>query len=76
MIRSHSQNQLTLPEFDWPFQVALDEKNRWVTLSKLIPWGALSEAYYQKLSVTQSRPAKDDPPCYWRCYYKTQTVFV
>ena len=59
MIRSHSQNQLTLPEFDWPFQVALDQKNRWVTLSKLIPWDALSEAYYQKLSLTQGRPAKD-----------------
>ncbi len=59
MIRSHSHNQLTLPEFDWPFQAALDEKNRWVTLSRLIPWDALSEPYCQKLSVTQGRPAKD-----------------
>jgi len=59
MIRSHSHNQLTLPEFGWPFQAALDEKNRWVTLSRLIPWDALSEAYDKKLSVTQGRPAKN-----------------
>jgi len=59
MIRSHSQNQLTLAEFDWPFQVALDEKNRWVKMSQLIPWDALAEGYYQNLSKTQGRPAKD-----------------
>ena len=59
MIRSHSHNQLTLAEFDWPFQVALDEKNRWVKMSQLIPWDALAEGYYQNLSTTQGRPAKD-----------------
>lgn len=59
MIRSHSHNQLTLAEFDWPFQVALDEKNRWVKLSQLIPWDALAAGYDQNLSTTQGRPAKD-----------------
>jgi IS5 family transposase len=59
MIRSHSHKQLTLSEFDWPFQVALDEKNRWVKMSRLIPWDALSEGYYKSLSATQGRPAKD-----------------
>jgi IS5 family transposase len=59
MIRSHSHNQLTLAEFDWPFQVALDEKNRWVKISQLRPWDALADGYYQNLSTTQGRPAKD-----------------
>jgi IS5 family transposase len=59
MIRSHSHNQLTLAEFDWPFQVALDEKNRWVKMSQLMPWDALAEVYYQNVSTTQGRPAKD-----------------
>lgn len=36
MIRSHSHNQLTLAEFDWPFQVALDEESRWVKMSQLL----------------------------------------
>ena len=59
MIRSHSQKQLSLAEFDWPFQVALDEDNRWVNLSQIIPWDELAEGYYQGLSLTQGRPAKD-----------------
>ena len=43
MIRSHSHKQLSLAEFDWPFQTALDEDNRWVKMSECIPRDALSE---------------------------------
>jgi len=59
MIRYHSYKQLTLAEFDWPFQTALDENNRWVKMSQCIPWDALAEGYYQGLSRTQGRPSKD-----------------
>ena len=59
MIRTHSHKQLLLSEFDWPFQVALDENNRWVKMSQCIPWDELAEGYYQSLSTTQGRPAKD-----------------
>ena len=59
MIRYRSLKQLTLTEFDWPFQVALDENNRWVKLSQCIPWDELAEGYYQGLSQDQGRPAKD-----------------
>ena len=59
MIRYHSQKQLPLAEFDWPFQTALDENNRWVKLSQCIPWDALAEGYYQGLSLKQGRPTKD-----------------
>ena len=59
MIRSHSHKQLSLAEFGWPFQTALDEDNRWVKMSECIPWDALSEGYCQSLSVRQGRPAKD-----------------
>ncbi|MFB3077831.1 MAG: transposase, partial [Lysobacterales bacterium] len=59
MIRCHSHKQLSLAEFDWPFQVALDEENRWVKMSHCIPWDALAEGYYQSLSATQGRPSKD-----------------
>ncbi len=59
MIRTQSHRQLSLSEFDWPFQVALDEDNRWVKMSQCIPWDALAEGYYQGLSVTHGRPAKD-----------------
>ncbi len=59
MIRYRSQKQLSLAEFEWPFQVALDENNRWVKLSQCIPWDELAEGYYQSLSEREGRPAKD-----------------
>ncbi len=42
MIRYRSQKQLPLADFEWPFQVALDEQNRWVKLSQFIPWDELA----------------------------------
>ena len=59
MIRYQSQKQLSLEEFDWPFQTALDKDNRWVKLSEWIPWDELAEGYYAGLSDTQGRPTKD-----------------
>jgi hypothetical protein len=59
MIRYHSQKQQSLAEFDWPFQTALDENNRWVKLSECVPWDELAEGYYQGLADTQGRPTKD-----------------
>jgi len=59
MIRTHSQQQLPLSEFYLPFQVALDENNRWVKMSQCTPWDELAEGYYQSLSKRQGRPAKD-----------------
>ena len=59
MIRYRSQKQLSLAEFDWPFQVALDENNRWVKMSQCIPWDELAEGYYQSLTEREGCPAKD-----------------
>ncbi len=28
---------MSLAEFDWPFQIALDKNNRWVKMSTCIP---------------------------------------
>lgn len=59
MIRYSSQKQLSLADFGWPFQTKLDENNRWVTLSRCIPWDQLAETYYQTLSSARGRPTKD-----------------
>jgi hypothetical protein len=57
---SLSQQQATFSGCcDWPFQTALDGNNRWVRMSRCIPWDELAEGYYQALSVKQGRPAKD-----------------
>jgi len=59
MIRYRSAKQQTLEGFETPFEVALDEENRWVKLSHCIPWDELAEGYYQGLSARRGRPAKD-----------------
>ena len=59
MIRYTSQNQLTLPGFETPFQTELDPHNRWIKLSECIPWDDLAEGYYQQLNPRHGRPAKD-----------------
>ena len=59
MIRYHCHRQLSLAEFDWPFQTAPNGNNRRVKMSHCLPWDALAEGYYQSLSLTQGRPSKD-----------------
>ncbi len=59
MIRYTSDKQLTLAEFDWPFQTALDENNRWVKLSEVVPWDELAASYYQAFTSQRGRPTKD-----------------
>lgn len=59
MITYKSQKQLTLEGFETPFEVKLDANNRWVKLSQCIPWDELASGYYQNLSSTHGRPAKD-----------------
>ena len=50
MITYKSQKQLTLEGFETPFEVKLDANNRWVKLSRCIPWDELASGYYQNLS--------------------------
>ena len=59
MIRTPSSKQLTIAEFDWPFETVLDKNNRWVKLSRCIPWDKLAESYYQGFPADRGRPAKD-----------------
>jgi len=59
MIRYKSQKQMTLDGFETPFQIKLDESNRWVKMSGCIPWDELALGYYRCLSSDKGRPAKD-----------------
>src|SRR5699024_1550857 len=40
-----SQNQLTLPGFETPFEQKLDAKNRWIRLASTIPWDKIVSKY-------------------------------
>lgn len=51
--------QLSIEEFKTPFQLALSADNRWVKLSRLLPWDELAQVYYKKLNHKQGRAALD-----------------
>ena len=55
----NSPNQLMFDGFETEFEKWLDPNNRWVILSRLIPWAELSAAYNISLSSHMGRPAKD-----------------
>ncbi len=55
MIRYTSQHQIELFEFEHPFEVELDKSNRWVKLSKLLPWDRLVSIYSQSLCSDSGR---------------------
>lgn len=48
-----SPNQLVLPGFETPFERELDPSNRWVVLSKLLPWDDLCNLYYHHVGVKE-----------------------
>lgn len=59
MYREENVNQLELKDFYMPFGGHLDEENRWVILSKKIPWSELEQDYKKKLSDSElGAPAK------------------
>ena len=59
MKRYTSQKQLSIAEFTMPFEAKLDEKNRWVVLSKVIPWDKFAELYYKNFPSRRGAPTKD-----------------
>ncbi|MCD6174247.1 MAG: IS5/IS1182 family transposase, partial [Planctomycetes bacterium] len=59
MIRYDNHNQSCLPGFEQFFGVPLDKGNRWIKLSGVIPWDEFAEVYYQNMSSSMGRPAKD-----------------
>ena len=76
MIRSHSAKQLTVAEFDWPFQTALDEKNHWVTDESLPSLGRTGRGL---LSESVRHPGSSEQGCAfgdWRGDHQAQVVFV
>jgi len=59
MIRYTSERQLSLEGFTLPFGGKLSPKNRWVQLSRRIPWDELATGYHKKMNADRGRPAKN-----------------
>ena len=56
MIKYISQKQLSIEEFRTPFHAKLLENNRWVQLSKVVPWDKFASAYISMMTVDFGRP--------------------
>lgn len=42
-----------------PFEAKLDEHNRWVVLSRIVPWEEFSRLYYKNFKSKRGAPTKD-----------------
>lgn len=51
-----SPNQLTLCGFETPFEQALTSANRWVKLSRLLPWDSIVKPYDAQFKSEEGRP--------------------
>ncbi len=56
MVKYNSDRQLTIEEFKTPFQTSLLSDNRWVKLSKVVPWDRFASAYMAMMNVDFGRP--------------------
>lgn len=59
MIRYKSSRQLSISEFKMPFEAKLDENNRWVVLSKIVPWEEFARLHYKNFKSNRGAPTKD-----------------
>ena len=59
MIRYKNSRQLSISEFKMPFEAKLDENNRWVVLSKIVPWEEFARLYYKNFKSNRGAPTKD-----------------
>jgi hypothetical protein len=59
MIRYKSYNQQKIEMFSTPFEMNMNPNNRWVKLSKSIPWDELASIYYQAMNSQKGAPSID-----------------
>ena len=59
MIKYTPTNQLTLEVFSHPFEKELSPDNRWVKLSKVVPWDELAGVYAKQLDSNSGRESID-----------------
>ena len=56
MIDYISENQISIKEFETPFEVSLLADNRWVKLSKIVPWDNFASIYMSVMHSEIGRP--------------------
>ena len=57
MVKYNSEKQLTIEEFKTPFQATLLADNKWVKLSKVVPWDKFASIYIKIMNKGFGRPS-------------------
>ena len=58
MYKKEVSVQLSFADFNQPLGLKLDENNRWIQMSKTVPWGKIEEKYAQLFPNNTGMPAK------------------
>jgi IS5 family transposase len=56
MLRYLSDKQLTIEDFQTPFEAHLNPENKWVKLVNALPWDEFAVIYSRSLSKGHGRP--------------------
>ena len=56
MINYISSEQLSIEGFETPFETSLRADNRWVLLSRMVPWDTFASAYVAMMDADLGRP--------------------
>jgi len=46
-----------------PFEAKVDDNNRWVVLSKIVPWEEFARLYYKNFKSTLGAPVNRNEQC-------------
>ena len=76
MYYSTDYEQLPLEEFFLPFGGSLDPKNRWVKLSRIMPWEKIEEIYLRTMSVETGRRAYSSRIAFGSIFIKEYRKFT
>ena len=74
MYRKADKAQMSIADFFMPFGGTLDENNRWVKLTELMPWDLIEDLYAENFNNdrTDGRPAYPSRIAFGAIYIKEQ----
>jgi hypothetical protein len=67
MYRKEQYTEKTLENFKNLFEGKLDEENRWIKMSKMIPWEEFEGEYAKNFKEEKGAPAKSFRRFFWLC---------
>ena len=71
MYINENSSQMTLEGFYAPFAERLSSENRWVKLSRKMPWDKIEEEYLKNIDLKNGRPAISSRIAFGACFIRS-----